>query len=322
MLKELALLGACASLYITEPNRANDSTSKTLLNSTEYSITLGNELTIDQHSQETLTASASYWTDAYISVTADSKPTDIYYWVNQIDNEQEVLCTFTEVPVPNTYYFDLPDISSDSITGIQFFQKKSLENEVFYITQPNLENMNYGIGNILPEESSALLELQGDSNISITKLTYTKTRMNTGILGYAFFKINDLTIIANNSVTGVAPNSPSECTQVMMYQGTYTNKITFTSGYYPRMWNAQGYNENIQMLSKDYQPYATFSAAGNVGISLVPMTTGVTLVALSFEALNSLFGYVVFPGLTLGMLLLVPIFLGLLFTIIKLVKKG
>lgn len=322
MIKEIALLGALASLYITEPSRANDNVSRTILNSTEYSINFSNEVTLEAHSEETLNASAAYWTDTYISVVADSKPTDIYYWLSEIDNEQEVLCTFYEVPVANTYYFDVPDMSSNSITGIQFFQKKSLVDEVFYITQPNLENQNFGIGNILPEGSSALLDLQGNSSVSITKLTYQKTRMDKGILGYAFFKINDLTIIANNSVTGVTPNSPSECSQIMMYQGTYTNKLTFTSGYYPRMWNKQGYNENILFLSKDYQPYATFSSAGNTGISLVPITTGVTLVALSFEALNSLLGYVVFPGLTLGMLLLVPVFFGVMFTIIKLVKKG
>lgn len=323
MLKELALLGAAASLYINEPNRASNVYPKTIMNSTNYSFVFNNEITLDAHSERTLPGpSTAFWTDTYMYVVADSKPSDVYYWVNEVDNEQEVLCTFYEVAVANTYYFDLPDLSSDSITGIQFFQKKALAGEVFYIEQPNLENQNYGIGNLLPDGSTALLELQGNNSISITKLTYEKTRMDKGILGYAFLKINDLTIIANNSVTGVTPNNASECSQLIMYQGTYTNKITFTSGYYPRLWNVKGYNDDIFLLNKEYQPYASFTAAGNTGISLVPITTGVTLVALSFEALNSLLGYVVFPGLTLGMLLLVPIFLGLMFTIIKLVKKG
>lgn len=312
-----------ASLYINQPNKANEVYPKTILNSTEYSFVFNSEVTLEPHSEKTLPGpSAAYWTDTYMYVVADSKPTDIYYWINEIDNEQEVQCNFYEVPVLNTYYFDLPDLSRDSIYGIQFFQRKSLAGEVFYIEQPNLENQNIGIGNLLPDGSAALLELQGNSSVSITKLTYDKTRMDKGILGYAFLKINDLTIIANNSVTGVTPNNPSECAQIMMYQGNYTNKLIFTSGYYTRMWNEKGYNDDIFLLNKEYQPYASFTTAANQGISLVPITTGVTLVALSFEALNSLLGYVVFPGLTLGMLLLVPIFLGLMFTIIKLVKKG
>lgn len=304
------------------PNRATNMT-RDIMNSTEYDIVLAQELPIHAHTEERdINATDVFWTDAYISVTASAKPTDIYYWINQVDNEQEVLCTFYEVPIANTYYFDLPDLTNETISGIQFFQKVSMVGDTYYLVQPNLSNTDVTNSNLLPENSTANLHLSNGNTASITNLRYEKTAMDKGIIAFAQFKINNMTYIANNSLTGITPVDSSQVTNILMYKENYTNRITFTSGTYARYWNTQGYTKLSGLLSEDYQPYVTYTAANNMGISLVPLTTGVTLVGLSFDALNSLFGYIVFPGITLGMLLLIPVILGIVFTVIKLVKKG
>lgn len=316
------LLAVSLGASLGESTRADTPVEKDIMNSTSYDIHLYHEMVIHSHTEaEINTESAIFWTDSFISIFADDKPTDIYYWVNQVDNEDEVLCTFSDVG-GGEYTFDLPDLSSDTIQGIQFFQKKSLIGEVYYINQPNLTNVGSVDPNILPDGSTANLSLSNGSNVSITTLRFEKTAMDKGTIGFAQFKINNMSYIANNSLTSITPNNSSEVTNVMMYKSSYTNILTFTHGEYPRAYNVNGYGELHPLLSSDYQPYISYTSANNLGISLEPLTTGVTLVGLSFEALNSLFGYLVFPGITLGMLLLVPVILGLFFAIIKLVKKG
>lgn len=303
-------------------NASPTTIQRDVMNSTSYDLHLAGEMNIHAHSEvNDIDANTSFWTTAYVQVFAEEKPTDIYYWINQVDNEQEVLCVFSEEE-EGVFEFTIPDLTNETISGIQFFQKHSMVGDTYYLVQPDLNNTNIGIGNLLPENSTANLYLSNGNTASITNLRYEKTAMDKGTIGFAQFKINNMTYIANNSLTGITPVDSSQLTNIMMYKENYTNRITFTSGTYARQWNTQGYSKLSNGLSENYQPYVTYTAANNMGISLVPLTTGVTLVGLSFDALNSLFGYIVFPGITLGMLLLIPVILGVVFTVIKLVKKG
>ena len=310
------------NLNASTPNRAPTPVEKTLMNSTSYDIHFYHELNVHAHSYEVIgTEPADFWQNTYVTIFADDKPTDVFYWVNQIDNETEVNLYFSEVG-NDEFVAYLPDLSSDTISGIQFFQKVSMVGDTYYLVQPNLSNTDVVNSNLLPENSTANLHLSNGNTASITNLRYEKTAMDRGIIAFAQFKINNMTYIANNSLTGITPVDSSQVTNIMMYKENYTNRITFTSGTYARQWNTQGYSKLSGLLSEEYQPYVTYTSANNMGISLVPLTTGVTLVGLSFDALNSLFGYIVFPGITLGMLLLIPVILGIVFTIVKLVKKG
>lgn len=327
--KLIATTILCASMGLNlndGSNSAPSTATKTFMNSTEYEMVLNNVVPLDPHSYVTLDEEVSVYTDMYVAVyNAESKPDDVYYWVNQVDNEEEVLIPSSSwQDVSGVFFYDLTDLSSDTINGIQFFQKKTLVGETYYITQPSLENVSFFDENLLPDGSTALLDLNNGSSVSITSLSLEKVAQPKGITPFIQLKINNLSYIANNSITGITPIDSSQCTNVIMYKSNYTNRLTFTNGYYPRAWNVQGYSDVIGrgILTEEYQPYISFTTASNTGISLEPLTTGVTLVGLSFEALNSLFGYLVFPGVTLGMLLLVPVILGLLFAIIKLVKKG
>ena len=77
MIKEITLLGALLSA--TMPlNAPSPNVSKEFMNSTEYDIVVGSEAPVNAHSSQTLNATSVYWTDTWISVTAASKPNDIY----------------------------------------------------------------------------------------------------------------------------------------------------------------------------------------------------------------------------------------------------
>ena len=60
------------------------------MNSTSYDIHFVQEMNIRSHTEAHInTETAPFWTDTFIDIFADDKPTDVYYWVNQVDNESE-----------------------------------------------------------------------------------------------------------------------------------------------------------------------------------------------------------------------------------------
>lgn len=316
MIKEITLLGALLSA--TMPlNAPNDVVSKEFMNSTDYNIVVGGEAPVNAHTSETLNGTESYWSDSYIYVTADTKPTDVYYWINQVDNEQEVLITFYDIPIANTYAFDLPNLSDSTIQGIQFFQKTSLVGETFYLIQPTLANVNVSSGNILEGGLTAKI-----GERSLTSITWTKEKMSNGLMGYGYYKANGLTIFASNSKVS-NPTDFNQLTNTLLYRGDWSNVVTFTSGYYPRVYNTQGRNETPSaFLSKEFVGYATLTSANDIDTTLVPLTTGFDIVGLVIEAMNSVFTWQVLPGLTIGVLLLIPTIVLIVLALLKLIKKG
>lgn len=296
--------------------------NKEFMNSTDYELVVGNEVILDAHSSKTLPAETIYWTDTFISIlNTDEKPNDIWYWVNQSDNETEVQIAQGDwYSVGGDMYFDLPDLSSDTIKGIQFFTKKSLTGEIFWVTTPSLSNTNVSTGNFLPSNSTARLMKTDGSYISINQMNFEKTTMEKGILGYLELKVGS-TIIASNSKV-VQPTDYTQVTNLLMYNSTYTNELRFSSGYYPRAYNELGYNEDINgylsssyyaFVSKDSNEYDTISA---------PLEVGFMLIGKIFDAMNSFFTFTILPGLTLGVLILIPILFMIALGILKLIKKG
>lgn len=301
---------------------ASNVQNKEFMNSTDYDLVVGNEVTLDAHSSKTLPAETTYWTDPFISIqNADGKPNDIWYWINQVDNENEVQIAQSDwYAVGDDIYFDLPDLSSDTIKGIQFFTKKSLAGEIFWVTTPSLSNTNVSTGNFLPINSTARLMKTDGSYISINQMNFEKTTMEKGILGYLELKVGS-TIIATNSKV-VQPTDYTQVTNLLMYNSTYTNELRFSSGYYPRAYNYQGYNKDINaylsssyysFVSKDSNEYDTISA---------PLETSFMIVGKIFEAMNSFFTFSVLPGLTIGVLLLIPVLFMIAIGILKIIKKG
>lgn len=301
---------------------ASNVQNKEFMNSTDYDLVVGNELTLHAHTDKTLPAETSYWTDAYISIlNTDEKPNDIWYWVNQVDNETEVqIASGDWYAVGDDIYFDLPDLSSDTVKGIQFFQKKSLANEVFWITTPSVSNTYLSTGNFMPSNSTARLMRTDGSYISINQLEFVKTTMDKGILGYLELQVGS-TIIASNSKV-VQPTDYTQVTNLLMYNSTYTNEVRFSSGYYPRAYNVQGYDENINAyFSNSYYAFVSKDSDGYDTIS-APLEVGFAVIGKIFDAMNSFFTFTILPGLTLGVLILIPVLFMIALGIIKLIKKG
>lgn len=323
MLKEISLFASIIALNLN-PVSSNSNVSREFMNSTDYVIHVNESASVQAHSSYTFTLPSSTFTDMYIDIFSETEPTGVYYWLNQVDNEQEVLITFTRVPVGGTprWEFDIPDISVDTIKGIQFFTKKSLVDEVYYIQSPSVHNAEFHDSNILPENSSALLYQNNDTSVSITSLALDRVEMTTGMIGYTSLTVNSSTVIASNSRTGRVPNGMEEVTNVVMYYGSYTNKIKFSSGYYPRGYNTKGYNEINPLFTKDYNTYISITSANNVGTTLAPLEVGFQIMGKVLEALNSFFGYMLLPGISIGVVIAIPLIILIVLFILKLIKKG
>lgn len=318
MLKELAFIGGLitASLPLNSPVTP---INREFMNSTDYefSINYDSSKVLTPHSARNFEDSPSFFTDTQIYVVSESgKPNDVYYWINQVDNEQEVLLTFYEIPVANTFAADIPDLTESTIAGIQLFQKKSIVGETYYLLTGDFSNgANLSSGNLIEGKTA---EIKGHGLVS---LEWIKNHAEKGLTAYVAWKVNGSTI-ANNSLTN-GGTSQEELTNMMLYSDGWDNKITFTSGYYGRAYNILGYAElNSSLFSHEFVGYASRTASGDISISLEPLTVGFDLVALAFSSLGSFLSYMIAPGITVGVILMVPVILCLILFIIKLVKKG
>lgn len=318
--KLIATVLLCGSMGLNlnaEPNRSSQTVEKTLMNSSSYDIHFYHELNVRSHSFEVITTeTAEFWEDTFVSIFAEDKPTDVFYWVNQIDNETEVNLAFSDVG-DGEFVADLPNLSSDTINGIQFFQRKSLVGETYYLLNGDMSNLaNFNSGNLI-EDKTATINGRG-----ITSLVYSRTHVDKGLIGFCKYSVNGVGDIANNSRTD-GGTSIEELTNIMLYDDGWSNRITFTSGFYPRVYNVQGYGElNPTYFSKEFVGYASRTASNDISISLEPLTVGFDLVALAFSSIGGFLSFMIAPGITLGLLLMVPIILTIILFVLKIIKKG
>lgn len=299
---------------------ANSSTiTREFMNSTDYEFTINydNTKTLNPHSYKSFEQTPAFFTDLEVyCVSRSGKPSGVYYWINQVDNEQEVLLTFSEIPVAYTYRADLPDLTSSTINGIQFFQKKSIVGETYYLLNGDISNSSsVNTGNLIEGKSATI------NNRGVTSLSWSKTHVDKGLTAYVSWEANGSSI-ANNSMTN-GGTSVEELTNIVLYNEGWNNRLTFTSGYYGRAYNIQGYLDlNPTLFSKEFVGYASRASSGDISISLEPMVVGFDLVGMALSSIGSFLSYMVAPGITIGLLLMVPIIITLLLFILKLVKKG
>lgn len=316
MIKEIALLGALISPTLGLNSVSENSIiSKEILNSTSYSLSINGEVFLDSHSFLTLNYDNS--TDLYLLVESEEEPTDIFYWVNQIDNEQEVLIDWEEEVQENLWSFLIPSLDHETIKGIQFFQRKSIVGEVYYLLNGDMSNLStFDSGNLIEDKTATL------GGHGITSLSYKRTKVDKGLIGYCQYFVNGLDDVANNSRTN-GGTSIEELTNMMLYDDGWTNRLVFTSGYYSRGYNVNGYQElNQSFFSKEFVGYANRTASNDINISLEPLTVGFDLIAMAFSSVGALFSFMIAPGITLGLLVLVPVILTVILFILKIIKKG
>jgi hypothetical protein len=102
----------------------------------------------------------------------------------------------------------------------------------------------------------------------------------------------------------------------------WTNKIVFQSGQKSVKY---GYMNGLDPYGFTPNNYGYKGEQGQIGENNAgwsALEAGILLVGKSFDVVSSFFSWVIFPGITLGLLLLFPILLCMLLWIIKLVKKG
>lgn len=159
----------------------------------------------------------------------------------------------------------------------------------------------------------------GDYNPNYATLVYCT--VNNQYINIA----NNFGYSGNVMTVAPTPGNDGEVQPYLLYYNGYSNR--FRIGYEkPR--DAENYPQTGYM-PVDSPIYFTTKNIGYISYTESGQTegfdaikTGFDLVALSFGAIAPLFGYMIFPGMTLGFLLLIPTLIALTFAIIKLIKKG
>lgn len=201
---------------------------------------------------------------------------------------------------------------------MQFYTRKSLVGETYYLKTPSLENTNNAQIDIL----SVLNATATINDRSLTSLVWQKQKMESGLIGYGSYVGNGVLIASNSKVAD--PVDFNQMTNVLLYREGWSNVLTFTSGSFPRAYTLLGYDDDFLdvYLSEKFIGYVTLASSDDIGTSLVPLTTGFNIVGLVIDAMNSFFTWQVLPGLTIGVLVLIPIIVMIVLALLKLVKKG
>ena len=120
------------------------------------------------------------------------------------------------------------------------------------------------------------------------------------------------------------PNEETQLQPYLLYYNDFTNKINFT--YQPLPKTAEinpqtGYGTSTTYLSTREVGYLVYTPGGSEEAQTA-LTTGFMLAGLAFAVLEPLFGYMLFPGISIGLLFTIPLLMSLVFAIIKIIKKG
>lgn len=351
VLDKLLTLAVCALSYggnnldIREPQRINydDSTYK-IQNGLDNDIIVYSSYTDeDVEVPAKSTAYIIHDTDYHLGITIPN-----FDW----DNEDTIWYAFFDGPnVPNypnweyqgeNSYFQPVQASANNY-GFGIYKERNLpRNQDLYIDTSLLGGVSHGVKDwagietLLPPNASIRIYKEDNTYAQLTNLKFRRVNIenssNYDCLIYSELGTNNYLNIANNKgytkeyFSGFA--TPSDIFAIqpyLTYYNGYTNKIRFVSGNYEKVAdspNGLGYiplsNYGLSEYPTGYIAYNT----GGVDETVVTITGGMGLVASSLLIVSSFFGYKIFPGITLGLLLCIPLMMELIFVIIKLIKKG
>lgn len=330
MLKELMIVGALLSPHIVEPSRALiPSNNYQVVNATSKNITL-----YQAYSDENVTVSpksirnypygvqtADDW-DLYVS-KADypTRPTDFYYIYNAPDYED---------PVPITFVADNSEIwiayidGYEPSQGIQIGQYESLNNIHAWIDEEKFGingNLNGVLGfnqltDLIPSGASFKYVLNnGTVSSTVSHLYVEKTKPSIGSINQVALYANaqQTSIIAYN---GYDPN----LNPFLLYHGSFTNEIVFQSGF-----KTVKFGEVYGSLPYFFTDIPTSYVTDNDEVTQTvwdSLTKSFELVGMVFAAIGTPFAWMILPGVSIGVLLLVPLLIGLFVWLIKFLKKG
>lgn len=349
MLNEILTLGICIAsgsglLDIREPSRAVYNGDYLAWNGTDYDLEI-NSIYLDS----TLSMPANQKT----YITQDTtKDMEIMSTDQRLDSTSRIwYCVFDGPNIPQTptwvqqpwgSYFTIPGSSVPNY-GFGVYKEVDIPTNVNYYIDPALwGGISVGLTDwtgeraLMPPNSILRIYKEDGTYAQLTNLYVKRTKQekNNNYLTIIYSNINDnqKMMLANNyGVTNQyfngfsAPTTTVNTQPYLKYYNGFTNRVTFASGIMeknPFAENGKGYNELNTFGLNEYVTGYMGQSDGGVNEAVVSITTGMGFVASSFIVVSQFFNYMIFPGLSLGLLLCIPLIMTLILAIIKIIKKG
>lgn len=351
MLNELLTLTICAlsgagSLDIREPSRANNEPNFTLYNDSGYTI----QAYCSSQDEEYLIETGDKLSLFYTYHADDWKIIVEGYWDDFNSMWFEVLDSISTPQYPewdynaaaNQSYFSVTGQTSVA-TGIGIYKVRYFDPTTDYYIDPTTwggiqkgQRDWRGEISIVPQNANNIRIYKDDGTYNTaTELKVKRAPVDDKSTLYAslvYAKISGAYInIANNYgftdlSVGYAP-LPTDITKYqpyLLYQNHYTNKVRLINCEMtksPEQYPDTGYQPGVGYLSEENPGYLTYQESGQTE-GFDALAKGFELVMNSFAAVAPIFSYMVFPGITVGFLFLIPLLITLTFAMIKLIKKG
>lgn len=330
MLKEIFLLAASITPYIQEPQR-------TIVNANTYEVvnaTSSRIMLYQAYSDEEVEFSGKSRSFYPFKVqTADdfelyiyktdypTAPTDFYYIYKASDFEEPVSLTFQSV---NQEVWRATIDAYEPSTGVQIGRKESLSGVHAYINEERL-GINGNLNETLPYDTLTNLIPSGVTfkyvvasgvyDQTFSSLYAYKVKASQGSVNSValYVDANRTSIIAFN---GYDPN----LNPFLLYLNQFTNEIVFQSGYknvvYGEMEGTLPY-----FFSSNKTGFMRYDDE-SINSAWDTLTKAFELVAMVFTAIGVPFSWMIMPGISIGILLVVPLLIAMFVWLIKFLKKG
>lgn len=351
MLDKLFILTTLCALQgpitdIREPMRANTIQDFTIYNATNYEILVQNAYSDDEYIvpaktnlQVNLVYNQPNDLAVYIKEDWDSLQKPLWY---------ECLDSIGQPTYPNWQYaqwqwqsyFIVQGLNSTS-NGLGIYEEEYISNtQSYYIAPYTWGGISKGQSNwtntisLLPATgmNPRIHKKDGSymtaSNIQVRR-SNIETNVNYATLVYAtingtYFNIANNFGFKEQTFTGFpTPQADTDLQPYLLYYNDWTNEVTFYNTPMPKAAEANpntGY-EPMRYLITDNPGYLGYSAQSQEDTAYA-LTAGFTFAYMAFTAIAPLWGYKVFPGVSIGLLICIPLLISLVFAVIKLIKKG
>lgn len=333
-----------SNVDIKEPNRAIYEDDYLIINGLDkeivvYDPKLDEEYTVPAESRMGIPFDTDYQMSIYVPNYDWDNDTPVWYAVFDGPN----IPMTPEWTYTNTgSTFNIPGGGYNHY-GIGVYYEYNLPtNEDFYIDTSLKGGVTKGLADwtgempLIPPNSTIRIYKEDGTYATLNNLYIRRANVENSslydVLIYTKLGTNSYMNIANNKgftqqyFQGFSTLSdPMKLQPYVKYYNGYTNKIRFVSGTYEKNALAENGLGFVPLTNYGLSEYVTGYigySEGGVDESVVALTGGMGLVASSFLIVSSFFGYMVFPGISIGLLLCIPLIMELIFVIIKVIKKG
>lgn len=331
MLKELALVGAIITPNIVEPSRAvivNPNTYE-IINASNYDIDL-----LQGYSDEFVTVNArsqifypysvnkSDGFEVYIDKAEyPQQPYGFYYIYKAADFEDPISISFTDNGYGSWYAFIE---EYEPSVGLQIGTYQSLSGVTAYLDENHI-GLNGNMDTSLPfNELTNLIPSGVTFKYALSDQTFSGTTNELYALKVkaSIGSVNQVVLYAvqNQSVIVAFNGYDPNLNPFLLYERTFTNKVVFQSGYRTVVYGEM--DGRLPWFFTD-EPRGYFSNNPSSTESVwTSLTKSFELVGMIFTAIGTPLAWVILPGVSLGLLLVVPLLIGMFVWLIRFFKKG